>query len=1022
MQNFTTSPYWKSAPGFALISVLALVSLAALTATAFLASARLERQASSSIGKTTLVEMALDSGKYCVGQVINDYSKADLGNCHIVTYWRTNITNEIGYPFIGKIKTSGNNNGQASAMWYYAPLFSPAGVTNLDTNDIQKAMRFTNNHQGTFSFDMQTFMSNNATNGFTNTPGLNHPKCVQIPLLGGRISPPVGWVYIDHEKRKPGLTNTYTSPVLRIAWFTEDLEGLIDSQRMGAFINRSTGTNSEEVSLSSAKDTNTPPLPLISSISSFTNQTNRKAYLSYGLLATPSISGLANSTNARYFATGLRSWSPTDPASPTNGAVEWIPMGIPIRVTNNVAIGYTNQGYTKINLNSMATNPNALANIAYVITNNLPNFTNRAGGMNGTNYALALAANIIDYADADSSATITNIGTTTAVTNVVGFDSYPFVTQIFDQFICNLNGNNVGITVNTYLQFWNPSSVSTPATTYTVLYDFADRVRNIVYTNTSGTITNSNTVNFTMFPTVSTHTNSAGTAHSFSNDITLPQLAPNQGTIVSFQHVYSLAISPPANQVFHQIWINGVSGSTQINPFTIRLGTNDLIRPKNSFYRSAISLTNGQTNWLGAIPGLRYGASAIGTAAQSRLCADPRMLNYLTSNPTTNGSAVDYPNAYWQGYPSEFTSDLISGQPGNWPDGYNTANNPPPIRGIKNPTVPTVGTFTIQDPLTLIADPAPCKISNVGSYTNILELGNIFDPIQWAPPATPIITNYANVDITTTWTTNSIYGGGSTLRIGRAEHSRFAFTNLPAGAGANPLPIPNMGMSAAALLDLFCITNLTKAYPEGPYSMGAGRINLNTAPAPVLAALAGGIDLIRDPNKVGTADKNQMIYAFTNGVMKFRQLYPFLSPSQLAFISENYGTTSPPSMHWTNTFSNNAVFSSTVKAGLNGVASINDEGLEEWFSKIYHLSSCQSYNYRIYVVAQLVSTNSKGQTNAIGPLVKKYYQVYFQNGSSVTPPGPTSKWPATNSTYQTNNNIYTWVPEGYPIDIYESSY
>ena len=256
MPTLTKNPSWKSSPSFALISVLALVSLAALTATAFLASARLERQASGSIGKTTLLEMALNSGKFCVTQLINDYCQTDLGNTAIVTYWRTNWTDELGYPFIAKTKTSGGNNGQNSAMWYYAPLFSPAGVTNLGTNDIQNAMRFTNIHQGTFSNDMQTFMTTNATNKFVNNPGLTNSICVQIPLLGGRTSPPVGWVYIDQEKRKFGSNLTNTSSVIRIAWFTEDLEGLIDADRMGAATDRSSGINSEEISLSSATGTN----------------------------------------------------------------------------------------------------------------------------------------------------------------------------------------------------------------------------------------------------------------------------------------------------------------------------------------------------------------------------------------------------------------------------------------------------------------------------------------------------------------------------------------------------------------------------------------------------------------------------------------------------------------------------------------------------------------------------------------------------------------------------------------------
>jgi hypothetical protein len=387
------------------------------------------------------------------------------------------------------------------------------------------------------------------------------------------------------------------------------------------------------------------------------------------------------------------------------------------------------------------------------------------------------------------------------------------------------------------------------------------------------------------------------------------------------------------------------------------------------------------------------------------------MLNYIGDGKTDKITNSTYANVYWQGYPSEFTTAFLSGHPGNWPDGYNTANSPMPTRGIQNPTIPPLGPFQIQDAATTIADPSPCKISNSGSYTNILELGNIFDPIQWSPPANSAVTNYANCDINTSansvWSKNSLYGGGSTLRIGRPEHSLFAFTNLGTGN-----PIPNMGMSAAALLDLFSITNGTSV-STGTGNLGGGKINLNTAPAPVLAALAGDIALSRDPNKAGSEVSTNMIKAFTNGVMNFRNLYPFLSPSQLLFISVNYGST-----NWTNSslWNSAAVFS--MNQGLAGITRLNDEGREEWFSKIYALSSCQSHNFRIYVVGQLVATNKSGQTNAIGPLVKKYYQVYFQNGSSVSQP---SKWNGTNTTY-TGNNIYTWTPTGYTIDISQSSY
>jgi hypothetical protein len=165
-----------------------------------------------------------------------------------------------------------------------------------------------------------------------------------------------------------------------------------------------------------------------------------------------------------------------------------------------------------------------------------------------------------------------------------------------------------------------------------------------------------------------------------------------------------------------------------------------------------------------------------------------------------------------------------------------------------------------------------------------------------------------------------------------------------------------MGQSAAALLDIFCTTN---AIDDG------GKININTASGPVLAALAGGISLKSDLAKVGAEVNTTMVAAFTNGVMKFRQTYPFYSTSQLPFISTNYG-----SANWTNTWNESTIFSTNTGCGLKGITELNDQGMEEWFSKIYGLSTVQSRNFRIYVYAQMVNSNNV----PYGRIMRKYYQ------------------------------------------------
>jgi len=1038
MKTFSKKTIWIHSPSFALISVLALVSLAALTATAFLASARLERQATSSIGNATRIEMALNSGKVCASQVINDNSQSDVGgNTHIVTYWRTNWTDELGYPFIGQIKTSGAG-GQQSAIWYYFPLFSPAGVTKLNTNVIQTAMRFTNTHQGTFFNDMQTFMTQNATNGFVATPGLNHPKCVQIPLLGGRTSPPVGWVYLDQEKRKLGSDLTNISPAVRIAWFTEDLEGLIDAERMGASTLRATGTNSEEISPTNATDTNGSKIIIDSaSISKFTNA--RKAFISYGLLANSTVSGIANPTNARYFASGLRAWAPTN-TDLNNGALAWIPAGIPISGSSTAPKGYINQGYTKFNLNNLATNsgPDPVAKIAQVITSNLSiSFLDRAGGLTDNNrfdYAKCIAANIVDYIDSN-----TNPSIQTGTGGYRGCEALPLVSEAAIS-IHWTNQIKTGpryeeeIEVVHLVEFWNMFNKTCNVTV------------NFGMSNTF-----SGKFNLTEFNPSKTSLIVPSSPGNLTNPYVIANLLPNE---------YRVFASPPIRyKVLSGIGAEPVwSGKTAKNGANVPLGRSGstgsdnfssgwTLSFNNVIYDQAVSYEEIQNTtglkceafnsasdapprFKAHIPALRLDASP--SISDTYGTGDNRMNFFMTNATTVNGPAVfnasgfddrgsfGYRNKVWGKNDTGSTN-----RPDLWLDGGH-ANSPlgsgPTPGGSESRVYDKNGVVTAKfaavlaqkTPSLAIQKEAPAYIADA-RMTNIFELGRIFDPMQWQ---TALPDSSPPTNIMTSTLPDYQQGGGNTLRVGRAEHQRFAFTNMY----GNSVPsIPNMAMSAAALLDLFCLTN-GASVGGGPYSMGGGKINLNTAPAPVLRALAGGILLTNDPAQVPAnyTIPPAMAEAFAQGVMRFRSQYPFLTPSHLSFIGTDPAW--PNINNWptnsvfgnTNTIALSAApgntFGSTTRISLTG----NDQAAEEWFSKIYALSSCQSHNYRIYVVAQLVATNSAGQTNAIGPLTKKYFQIYVRNGSAVSALPDVTTYP--------NNTISSWKPTAGTIDIYKSAY
>jgi len=1015
MKTFSKKKLWINSPSFALISVLALVSLAALTATAFLASARLERQATSSIGNATRLEMALNSGKVCASQVIQDNSQSDVGgNTHIVTYWRTNWTDEIGYPFIGQIKTSGSG-GQQSAIWYYFPLFSPAGVTNLDTNVIQTAMRFTNLHQGSFSNDMQAYMSStNGTNGFANNPGLTNPKCVQIPLLGGRTSPPVGWVYINQEKRKFGSNLTNTSPAVRIAWFAEDLEGLIDAERMGASTLRATGTNSEEISLSSATGTNGA---LLSSVATFTN--NRKAYISYGLLSSISVSGMANSTNARYFASGLRAWAPTNPASPDNGALAWIPPGIPISGSATAPKGYTNQGYTKLNLNKLVsgTPAVAVANIAAVITNNLPSFTNRAGGMDGGAYVSNIAANIVDYVDGDSNPTVD----TANPPAWRGCEAIAWPNEIFTRIHFEATdtqatggGFQYSFKYKHYLEVWNINNTNVPLSNLVISNNRSFQVRIPPLTFNLDSPTFGAISNLTMTPIAGAPTTLRPGEFGMleTPTITLRTNIPGSTLITNVQF-------QDWNQNSSVIY---TTGGQEIS----RTKMGSLIYNKDILATAPYGVVNG-VNFATA---LSYGVQSTYRVPPPNLKSiggDPRAQMFLGTWPTKGQLYVNYSSPgglNWESGNSGFPNGYVNAKD-LWPDGGSYKTNDlganPTSYGTSPETYYTgkIGTWSTNLGLAMVRN---------GALSNICELGNIYDPMQWEDSTQ--LPTAAGGNMPGLWTNLSsaaiaanTAGGRTTLRIGRPEFTRFAFTNMY----GNSVPsIPNMGMSSAALLDLFCLTNGTSV-SGGPYSLGGGKINLNTAPAPVLRALAGGILLTNDPMLTGVGGSgtnfpipSAMAEAFAQGVMRFRSKYPFLTPSHLSFIGTD------PTWPNTSTWPLNAVFGNTNSIALStvpgntlstarvNVTAWNDQAAEEWLSKIYALSSCQSQNYRIYVVAQLVATNSSGQTNAIGPLVKKYYQIYARNGSSAASLPDTTTYPG--------NTIYSWKPTIGVIDIYKSEY
>ena len=944
-----------SSPSFALISVLALVSLAALTATAFLASARLERQATRSLGETARLEMACASARACANQTLNVMCQKSWQI--LPTYWRgtnaTDWTNELGYLLIGYPNA-------ANVQWAFTCGFNPAIHKKLDTTVFK--IEGTNTNPGSYLSEIGSFMAT-MTNGFVTNPTSTDTNCTLIPLLGGRTSPPVGWTYIYQDKKIANSTNTTNVPVARFSYYMEDLSGLIDAERMGG-TNRTTGTNASEISLTNLT-TNWSSNSIInaSNYNQFIDPTNRAKYFSPGMML---YAGGLSTNDLRYFAHGLLSW---------DSFPNTIPMGIAI--ANGKGYANANTTTRKVNLNTSA-NLNVTA-IAGAINANLPGFTNRAGGMNGAAYANNISANIVDYVDTDGSPTI--VGTYSTPNYSQGVDSYPWVNEVATRVTVqsyNASSSQLVLNVRGFAELWNLSDKSfTGPITLTMNEDDS------IQAQSATAITAANTP--------------LRTSGTLTTNITI---LPMEFKVVEvFSNLVTLNVPEPAGTGTKYVtWPTASTNST----FELKIGAATVQKPLGGLARrvdttlslgsniDSLDLTTPALMETGANSRKIYRGNPLTHTTNASFDfmneGDPRMTPFRIIGTTTSHTWATY----------ETGASYFMGNGRSSFGGWNTnsslsqlslTNLLEPSRPLTPGNMPTGpvnanGIFAVLPTSVVPISPEPTKalqkLNNTGTFSNIFELGNIFDPVQWSfssgvkpggsIPASAVDTGTAKRR-----------GGGNTLRIGRPEHPRFAFTNL-----GGTYPVPNMGQSAAALLDIFSVSD---SYDNG------GRINLNTAPAPVLRALAGGVILTNDSGMKPSSTlpiPEIMTEAFAQGVMRFRAVNPFLTCSQLAFITTDYGITNPTTSHWTNTWPTNAVFGNTnasiplTNAPGNtlgttasmGVSEWNDQASEEWFSKIYNLSTVQSWNYRTYVVAQLVNTNGL----PTGPSMRKYSLIYVRYG------------------------------------------
>jgi hypothetical protein len=946
-------PPTQDSHGFALISVLALVSLAALTATAFLASARLEKTAAMTTGDQTRLTLALDSGYHLASYVFtrgdNTWNWAD--------FLVGEDTDGVGYLYHATPTTS-----TTTGEWTNYALFSCATIGNIGLTLFNPAnWAATTIQQGGFASNRLTTTSQlcKMTN-FSTTNVTPSGPVTRIPLLFSRTSPVVNWITNYVTNPSTGLL----SPTFRFAYFTEDPSGLIDVDRMGGSTSRDTGTNPTEIALGEVGITN---------FGTFTNL--RRLFLTPGMiedvLRTNNVTNASVTNPWRYLSSSFYSMNglKTDKPTRSQGYLR-IPTGLGYNEAD------TNTKFpAKYNINTNSTGGLTnipLSVIAAAITNNLRNFgTIRSGAMAPTAYISNIAANIVDYVDTDSTPTV-DTDTNNVITTWRGVENIAWPNEVYTRFNLTERQTNLSASppnylfklgVKQYIEVWNLSSTSVVVngSDYSISNNLDIPLK---CTNWNGNLKSADS---TTPPASESCTNAS---------FTLP--ANSYGVLSAGTRTFNILV--PTNLANNTTTpMLTINPSTTANKYTI------------SYKGKIIDATPGG-RWLGFSTNMRVGDfHFITTAVNFGTSADGSAFNLAGGDPR-GGLFVIQPAM-------DFSYNFTT------PGGRNVDNNPKTVGGAKyvDPKVNWVdgghslgnsGADIATSPTSAAANNSipqgpqkqgntnhwVQKINNSGLLTNVMELGNIFDPIQWGDPNNPFHPRdtAAWMGLSNSATPFNGACGRNTLRIGRPEHQRFAWTNVSGQAQ------PNMQASAAALLDIFCADTNTDANILGRFDDG-NQININTAPPRVLRALAAGVILNSDqamkPSNNYSIPSNA-ITAFVTGVTNFRAKYPFYSASQLAFIGTN--------ADWpnTNTWPAGAVFSTNVVKGTSSNFEWNDAAAEEWFSKIYALSKVQTRNYRIYVKAQLIrtrGTNTNVSALSFGTIARRYYDVLNQQNDANPP-------------------------------------
>lgn len=651
-------------------------------------------------------------------------------------------------------------------------------------------------------------------------------------------------------------------------------------------------------------------------------------------------------------------------------------------------------GTPRMNLNSLLAEApgKAVDKMASFINNALPDFEKRKGGF-PENYIMTLAANSIDYADADSDPTLMD-------GNYRGLDAYPLMSEIAlkIQYVGISNQHDRKIMTfrfKLFAELFNPTSKPVKGDA---------RLSYEVALPMSGIGAGVGGVPFDSPSLIS-----AACVHNllfindrFWSDSVEVNLQPNQYFCYLFADaIYSIDVGAstdiiPNGTPFSLDETKGISGVSLMWNNHVVERSERIIRQaglnysmKNGVLTGGFSVGTTKTLTKAALPGHVYDDYP----NMYYNMGDPRITHYLRSafldenaypeNASPNrrnirldiykNDAANKPKVYARMLPSE------------WPDGGHNAPVGSWSNGTNDGTELTAAKFDFAyDPE--MGKAAPQVISNLGRFLSTTELGRVFDPIMHAPTFinsedTDLFRNKGKYPSSSaTWPDvisdqpSSYYGGGNTLRIGRPEHPAFVSLKKP-------------GLHAVRLLDLFHVGRSRSddaLEREGPVIRIEGHVNLNTATRDTIRAMAAG-NLVMDPLLAKQTDTHHSGAPFMAPPVSPLTLQapsitleadriadaiignrPYISAADLANIKDLSGEF---------VFGNRAMYPDEKRVEWS------DAAAEEVFARVYEASTVRSRNFRVWIVAQSLAPSSNANSApTVLSEVRKVHNLFVDPG------------------------------------------